>query len=497
VEFGGFAIAALDNVKAVRGIASQSAFLLPGVLASAVARADTPVQPGKDTQINLQIPPLPRNADVDSCKAVLAVGDAGDPPATDHSGVKISKKGGDSSQDPSGTYSIEMDQPTRPKNVRVLLGGVVVWTNGGVLTADSYELPDLKDALNKFLDQQQGTAPLTQLPFTVQSDSIGMVGLRAEVKAVQVKTQSWPNVLDKTTRTDRNLPLTFGAIVRLPLDPLLDPPARTVQVESLALDADGKFDADRLLGEVEMHDGQRFATVSADYSVAQAFTLPGAAANTAAGGRSLQSPVHCTGLACYVEVDGNAELYGEIQSDDNGFPGSGDPLAKGTLKIAPAKADDQPTPWAFLKFGATANLATDTPYWFVLKASQGNMRLGLADSSGDGSGPLARDRVCVSRSGQIWKEMFRVDSILKVAVMIGAVYTPGKDDQTAAVRIVVSGAPAPADTISAAVDPAQKPATVRLAVGNANWWQAVLEVRSYAKGALHLSNVMQRFIVPA
>jgi hypothetical protein len=478
-----------SNAKAVRGIGSAYFGVPVYSILPELLLANTELAAGQDTPVAVSIPDLPPNADIDSCIIDLYVDDSSSTAPSQHTAVAITKQGDSNA---SGNFGVDVAQPSRPTNLKLLLGDTTVWTQAGTLNQSRYTLPEAKDALNAYLEKQKATSPLQKLAFVAHSDSPGRVGLSVKLDYVQIKTQSWPNPLDKTTRIDRNLPLSFGAIVRVSLDPLIDQTSVAVKLESLSTDLDGKFGPDRLLAHLDAHDGRQFATIDTDYSLAQAFQLTG---TTPDGRQILHSPVNCTGISCLVDSQDKSELYAEIQPDGAGFPGSGAPLAKGTVSITPARPDGQPLPWAFVKFAAPVKLDTDSPYWLVLKAVQGSLTVALAEvADPPGAAPLSAGRLCVSRSSQLWKDMFRSNSDPQVASLTGVVYLPGKDDQTAALQIVTSGAPQGL-TLSTAADPTQKPQTVQQSTQNADWRQVTLEVRSYAAGTLHLANVIQRFRV--
>ncbi|MDR5748850.1 hypothetical protein QCE73_37355 [Caballeronia sp. LZ029] len=478
-----------SGLKAMRGTSSSFYQVSQYELFSILGVADTPVAAGKVAHVDVAIDGLPPNADVESCLVELYVDDADGalPPRT--TGVSITKK---NDADASGDFSVKIAQPTRPSNLRVTLGDATVWTSGGPLTDSIYELPDAADALNAFLDKQTGaTRPLKTLSFDVHSDTSGKIGLRiTSLTFSQVKTQMWPNPLDGTVRNDRSSEVGFGAIVRLPLDPLIDVSTVPVKLDQLTLDADGKIDSDRLLGQVETHDGREFATVSTDYSIAQEFTLIGNK------GTMLHSPVKCSGVAACVIADAEAELYAEIQGDNDGAPASGIPLGKGTAAVAPAIPNVNTPPWALVRFAATVSLDVDKPYWLVLKAVQGSMELALVGTPTAGAAPNAfsRQRLSVSRASQVWKPFGRDDAAASVA-LAGVIYVPTSDDQTAAAQVAISGTPQQDRLLLEAVDPAPKPRTFVLKTADVDWRQATLEVHCYATGTLHIANVIQRFKV--
>jgi hypothetical protein len=477
---------AASGAKAPRGTAGAF-YAVDRYDFAALMGADTEVVRGKDAKIDVAIADLPPNADVQSCVMELYSTDADSAPDAQTTGVSIEKKGDTTA---SGNFTVAVSQPVRASNVRVMLGEELVWTTGGPLTELSYSLPDASAAVNAFLDKQKGaTAPFKTLPFIVKSDTSGKVGLRVvSLSFSQVKTQSWPNPLDKSVRNDRTHEVGFGAVVSLSLDPLIDRPEVAVGLKAISFDLDGKFDSDRLLAQVEVHDGREFATVNTEYSIAQAFTLLGQQ------GSMLHSPVNCTGVAACVSVDAAAELYAEIQGDENGAPAAGTPLGNGTVSVTPPAAGAEAIPWVAVKFSSAIQLDVDKSYWLVLKAVQGSADVALIAATGTEAGAeaFARDRLCVSRASLVWKDFTRDASSGRVA-MAGVVYKPAKDDQTAAAKVVMSGAPQSDLAMLAAVDPVTKTQTYSYDIADADWRRTLLELRCYASGTLHVANVVQRF----
>jgi hypothetical protein len=453
------------------------------------------VQPGKEITFAVAVDALPPNANMTKVVVTLHAADADGAPDQNNTGVSITKNG--KPNDPaSGSFQVAVNQPVRPSNVQLkLAGGDPIWTFGGVLTAMTYNLPDFARQLNAYLDKAQAAAksatPLTSLSFVCKSDTAGKVGLAiTHLEYSQVKTQAWPNPLDHTTRVDRNLSLAFGTVERLPLDALTDQNDRPVELLSLKLDLSGQFGPDRLLGDVATHDGHQFATISSDYSVAQSFTL---------SGDLIKGPRRCTGITCFFTADDKAELYVELQPDANGYPGADAPLAKANLSFAPPDKKDATQPWTFAKLVAPVELKTGLVYWVVVKGVRGSARLGLQAAPGSPPGSDARPqpvvwrKAYVNRGGMIWKSLFHVDPIPSIIALLGVVYLPGKDDQTAAVEIAVTGLPTAGVPLQRTVDPGRAPQTIALDPQSSNWNTSLLELRSHAEGTLTIANVIREY----
>jgi hypothetical protein len=475
----------LTSVSVERGItAVLSAVPPPYVIANTTFQPLVAVQAGKETPVPVQITatPLPPNANIESVLARVHVANASGAATQDHVGVNIT--GGAA----PGQYDVAVDQPVRPRNVQLKLkDGEVFWTFGGGLTAIAYDLPDFALALNTYLDKANLTAPVTELPFVLTSDAPGQVGIEIqELHYSQVKTQTWSNPLDSTTRVDRNLGLSFGAVAMLPLDPLTEQPGQVVQLQSLRLDVGGQFGPDRLLGNIEVHDGRQFATISSDYALAQRFMLSGAL---------VQGTCRCTGLTGFFTADARAELYVALQRDANGTPASDAPLAQANLTFTPPDTSDTPQPWTFATFAAAVELQTEVAYWMVVKGVRGSVRLGLqAAPQGDATTlPVLRDALVINRGGQRWKSMFRTPPTPSIVALLGIVYVPGSDDQTAAVQLTVTGAPAAGTPVGQRLDPGREPQTVTLNTGGVHWNHVRLEIRSHAEGTLSLANVIRAY----
>ena len=108
-------------------------------------------------------------------------------------------------------------------------------------------------------------------------------------------------------------------------------------------------------------------------------------------------------------------------------------------------------------------------------------------------GPVRRHSLYINRGGQIWKSLFRTTPVAPIVALLGVVYLPGSDDQTAAVQLTVTGAPAGGTPVSQRIDPGREPQTLHLPTAGANWNRVVLEIRSQAAGTLSIANVIREY----
>ncbi len=222
--------------------------------------------------------------------------------------------------------------------------------------------------------------------------------------------------------------------------------------------------------------------MSQDFSLGQQLTpFPGGSAGVF---RDLaKTTVQCSGIACYVEGDGSAEFYVELQSDENSSPSSGPPLAKSNVSFTPA-GKSGPQPWTFAKFEKAADLKPDTPYWIVVKGVQGELRLGLkaTETSPAKVPPVQRNVLLLNRGGQIWKAFARAP--LEALVVI--VYLPEPDNQAAALEVLagVNGGPQQ-------VDPHTAPQTV--VFQNPGSPISSIILRSRGVGTVTIANVIQEY----
>jgi hypothetical protein len=251
-----------------------------------------------------------------------------------------------------------------------------------------------------------------------------------------LQTQSWKNELDSSFRVDRTLKLTFNQIERVPVDAVTPPQGHSALVSKVHLDAGGQFGADRLLSDIETHDGRQFATVSQEFSLGQQATAF-AGGPTSRFKDLLKSTIQCTGVTGYFEADDKAEFYIEMQADQNGSPAGGAPLAKSNVAFTPADKTN-PQPWTFAKFEKAAELKPGVPYWIVVKSVRGSIRLGLkvSDTDPQPEPPVARGALLLNRGGLIWKGYARTP----IEALLSLVYVPQPDNQTAAIQISIGEA---------------------------------------------------------
>jgi hypothetical protein len=475
----------MGEIKAIRGIGEFASPELYSIVA-VMMQASIPVEPGKETPVPVTVSALPPNADIERVVATLHIGDATGTPSQTTTGISVVKNN-DPGNAASGNFAVAVDQPQRPSNVQLkLAGGETFWSMGGVLAEWSYDLPDFAAALNTYLDTAR--APITQLPFVLTSATAGKVGLSiTALDYAQVKTQSWPNELDGTTRVDRNLDLGFGATERILLDPLTGETGRTVALQRLQLDISGQLGPERLLGAAQPHDGTQWATISSEYALAQQFSV---------SGTLIKNVCRCAGIASLLAADDRAEVYAELQADAGGAPATGAPLAQATVALDPATAGT--TPWIFAQFAAPAELKTDTPYWIVLKGVRGTARIGVQTAANEvpDNTPVLRGALRFNRGGQTWKTLTRSDPALWASC--GLVYLPGPDDQTAAVEVVAGDALGSGTLPPTRIDPTEEATTIALigADGTAvNWNTVALDLRSHARGTLSIANVIEVYKV--
>jgi hypothetical protein len=485
-------LASGGDIKAERGLSAASASVLGAyeyVIDPSLLFSDYhDLKSGTETTFDVSIAELPPNANVRALQATLYVADADAPADRNTTSVAITK-----SPDPngagSGSFNIAVDQATRPRNLQLKLsGGDPIWSFGPVLSASMYALPDFSQHLNTYLDRAHATGPVSRLTFVCKSDTPGKVGVRlSQLEFSQVRTESWPNPLDRTTRLDRNLALSFGEIDRLPpLDALATGQGR-VELLSVKLDASGQFGPDRLLGDVETHDGHLLATISGDYALAQRVSV---------SADVFKSACRCTGINAFLTADSKTELYLEVQPGASGYPSADAPLAKANVSFTPADPNST-QPWTFARFDAPVDLKPSLSYWVVIKGGRGVTRLGLRQQPAatyTAAEPVVRDRLLVSRGGMIWKTLFRPDPVPPIVALLGLIYLPGADEQTAAVELIVTGVPS-APPLRQSLDPARAPRTLELTAARQSWNTAIVEVRSHAAGSLTLANLIREYQV--
>ncbi len=290
--------------------------------------------------------------------------------------------------------------------------------------------------------------------------------------------------MDSTIHLDRNLQLDYNSVEQLPLEDIATPGA--IKRSEIRFDAGGKLDPGRLLGEVTTFDGRQTATMSSDYSLAQNFQIVS---------KVVKKSIQCSGISAYLQAESPADLYFELQPDAAGVPGNATPLASANVSYKPPEKGS-PQTWTFAAFSKPAELSLDIRYWVVIKAVRGITNLGLHIASPDSSQPVSYGPALINRGGDRWKCLAlapkgRGDSCSAVLrALAGIVYVPGPDNQTAAIHALV-------DSTSAEqrFDAAAKPVNVSLVLTNNTQKQAVLIIRSHARGMLTLANVIQEYKV--
>lgn len=451
------------DVKGARGLVGDAYALRPGrfnTVPSLMTLNYIPLKAGEDTTVSVVVADLPANADVKSIKARLDVADADDAgPAPPPNGVTIKR------DNETTTLEITPSVSTRPRNVTVRLDqGEPIWTFADILVKDQYELPDFAEQLNAYLDKVSTTENQVTLNFLVKSDTPGKVKITITSKNVtRMQTQTWTNDLDETVRMDRNLQLDFGDRSEIPLDAIAAP-GQTL-LTGVRLDVGGTFGAERLLGAVREHAGDDYATVSADYAIAQHVVL--------------EIDVQTAGVSGLLAADDETEIYVELQPDQGGVPGADAPLAKSNVTIA--ASENGMASWVYAPFEAPTSLSAGTSYWIVVKGVRGKARLGIEPFVETYLGT-----VMVNRTGRLWKPFAPAGSPSLLS-MLRVVYLPASDNQSAAVQIAIRNADAQA------VDPQQAPKTIAFALAKASLGQAVIEITSHARGALTVANVIQEY----
>ncbi|HWP47385.1 MAG TPA: hypothetical protein VNM22_09515 [Candidatus Limnocylindrales bacterium] len=456
------------GIKGERGLAFQEAYLFRPDKLSVEAilgleKDFVPLKPGEETEVLVPLSDLPVNANVKKIGATLQVTEDTSPVRPEQTTVGVKKDEGQKE-----TYRLEIDMPTRPRNVSLRLDqGEVFWTFAGGLVNDQYTLPDFAKQVNAYLDKIQPENGQVILRFLIKSDTPGKVKIninRAGLDYSLLQTQTWKNPLDDTIRFDRNLPLSYGMSEKILLDPISDPMGH--RIRKIEMDIGGEFGSERLLGNVENHDGKEFATVSGDYSVAQRFMLE----------TSMQG-VGVTGL---FQMNAGAELYVAIQNDTNGFPSLEAPLAKSKQTLVPTGKNGDPE-WIFTGFQAPVDLKAQTPYWIVIKGIQGKVRLALQTQTG------YLQQILVNRGGRLWKPL-RGLSDPACTALLRLVYLPGIDNQTAAIEIGIEGTQR-----WQRIDPKPGAQTISFDIETYNLQQVDLKVKSHARGTLSLANIIQEY----
>ncbi|HEU5098944.1 MAG TPA: hypothetical protein VFU22_07995 [Roseiflexaceae bacterium] len=471
--------------KGLRGLVYQTkayAAREPGAyvefVAGIVLPSGTSIKAGQETLVQVTIPELSANANVSQIQATLKVvsGSATEP-------AKVSVKEGKEER----TYELGVAAPVGLQNVTLRLDqGEVFWTHPGLLQVGEYTLPDFAEHVNTFLDRLPAGQPPTELRFAVKSDTDGIIDIRVDqIKVTLIQTQSWTNELDNSVRLDRNVQLDYNAIERLELDPI-KADGKRLQRSSLKLDLGGQFGPDRLLGSVETHDGKQFATISSDFALAQRFHLDKTL---------IKSAISCTGMTGVFQTDGEAELYVEIQKDAKSAPAAGPPLVKANVPLAPANSGARQQ-WTFVRFEAPTDLQTDIPYWIVVKGVRGRVQLGLQPPVPSGAAPTVRERVAISRGGQVWRDLIHTPlstarpERAPVEALLGLIYQPASDNQMAAVEVAIDGM-----NLDQPFDVGSSARTLTFDLAGTDTHVIALTFKSHAQGTLSIANVIQEYLL--
>src|SRR5439155_10791964 len=123
------------------------------------------------------------------------------------------------------------------------------------------------------------------------------------------------------------------------------------------------------------------------------------------------------------------------------------------------------------------------------------VRLGLRTASApDPVGPAQFDQVRVNRGGQRWTCLARTPGTLagecddSLSALLGLVYLPEPDNQTAAIQILVEGS-----SVDEYCDPGPQAKDIALDLSGDRRQQATLVVRSHARGTLTVANIVQEY----
>jgi hypothetical protein len=433
---------------------------------------------GQETAVVVDVDKLSPNANVTNITATFTVVNDGSTAGAQTTSVGVNITAG---AEGTGKRAFDVSVDAAGiRNVQVRLNqGSVFWTYPGLAAPGTYQIPDFSQQANAYLDKYKSQDGKVKLQFQVKSDVAGKVQIEinGDLASSMLQTQSWPNPLDSTFRVDRTLSVGFNQIETLPIDPVSPPAGKQAAVKTVRLDAGGQFGADRLLGPVEVHDGRQFATVSSDFSVAQALQFAKSI---------LKTSVQASGIAGYFEASDKAEFYVELQSDDSGSPANATPLAKANVSFVPADTGS-PQPWTFAKFEKPVELKPDTPYWVIAKGVRGAVHLGVKISMAVAPGAaVARGGLLLNRGGLVWKN-FAGSTSPPLESLLSLVYLPQPDNQTSAVAISVgNGAPQQ-------IDPKTPARTVTFDLSAGLSGPPTLIIDSRAAGSLIIANVVQEY----
>jgi hypothetical protein len=471
----GYLNAPIKGVRGLVGGAASVAFerrILPESYAAMRFEGEK-LKPGEEVPVVVPVPNLPLNASVRTLRAKIEVRGDDDSEVSQISQTAAVKEDGAAAKN----YEVKIDAPALPRNISVRLdGGEVFWSFADLAVEGEHELPDFVEHVNTYLDKLPVDSKEVFLRFLVKSDGPGEVKVTVEdIEYSVIQTQSWTNPLDNTIRLDRTFQLDFGSIERVQLDAFSGKDNKTIFLSRIKGDLGGEFGPERLLTKVEAHDGREFATVSSDYSLAQGFKLE----ESVLGARK---SIQGVGVAGFFRADSEAEIYIEIQTDANGFPSAGAPLAKADLALSPPE-DKESKKLTFVNFEAPVELKLDTPYWLVIKGIQGKILVGLQARTEE-----YLQQALVNRGGQLWKSFSRTSDPAPSA-LLRLIYLPEIDNQMAAVEVGIEGTPA-----SQRFDPKPEAQPISFdAPQGSDIEQPVIIIKSHARGTLSIANVIQEY----
>jgi len=460
--------------KGVRGLATEILAPLP-LITPGIFFIDTPmaeseevtIKPGGEVTATVTLPTdILADAHFTRIRAGLIPGKAPGTPAQLTQKSTITEEGGNPQ-----TFNVDISLPATPASLSVLLpGGKPFWSFNQPMTESSYPFPELAEEVNTYLDRTLVEAGKVEvpikLPFVIQSTGGGTAKVSIYGLAfVRLKTEKWENEMDGTIRLDRNLALEFGQVETIPLSPLDN--AAGLTLEQIRMDVGGKFGPHRLLGRVEVPDGRESATISPEYSLAQGFRL--------------ENQVQAVGLTAPFSTKGEAEIYLEIQPDNNGMPASATPLAQAALKLSAPQGEAGKAGWEMANFQTAVELQAHQPYWLVLKGIRGQVLLPLKNQE-----DTYLSAILVNRGGQLWKP-FQLSQSGAIP-LIRLLYQPGLDNQTGAVVLRLQGS-----NVRQPLDPVAAGQPVNLKPPADAALPAVLIIESQAKGTLSLANLVQEY----
>ena len=500
---------AVSKMKAGRGLAHDSAaYLSRGSLQFVVIPAVIDVMigqsltPGQETEVLVPVSGLQANADVKQIKVTLVVStDTGTSPPPNTLYVK-------EGQGAERTFEVSAKGPPGLSNITVRLDpGEIFWTYAGLLAPGSHPIPvDFSAQANAYLDQTAHGAGTVALKFMIKSDSPGRVRIQIDIlEFTLLQTQTWPNELDGTLRTDRNINLDFNSEERLLLTPIAPIDGHAPVLAQVRMDVSGQLGPERLLESLADPAHGEFCTISSEYSLARGFILN---PDVVKGGS-----VQCVGFSAYLHQDAEAEIYAELQVDAAPSPNrevasgstlasaltnpaSGAPLAKASLVITPlSERQVQPNGrWVFVRLESAADLRVGLPYWLVIRGIRGQVYLGLRPAAEQAVVQAIREEhLRINRGGQLWKPLQR-GTENSIRSRLALVYLPSPDNNMAAVSVSIETPDSPAGADSALVDPGTQTQTLSIALNKvAPTKGAILVVRSNAAGAFTVANVIQEY----